>query len=106
MIQFITSKQNQKIKYCLKLHQQSFRDQEQKFLIEGEHLLEMALQNNDVLEVYCLKERSDLPSSVGQFVVNEDILNKISFSIHPQGVIAVCQYPLKREIRSNRVLLF
>lgn len=105
MIKLITSKQNQKIKYCLKLHQQSFRDEEQKFLIEGEHLLEMALKNNFVLEVYCLTERKDLPESIQQIVVNEDILKKISFSIHPQGVIAVCKYPQKKKIQSNRVLL-
>ena len=56
MIQEITSKQNSKIKYCLKLHQQSFRKEEGKFLVEGEHLLEMALQNNAVLEVYFTKD--------------------------------------------------
>ena len=104
MIQEITSKQNAKVKYCLKLHQQSFRDEEQKFLVEGEHLLEMALQNNAVLEVYTLKKRN-LPESVNQYLVNEDILKKIAFTMNPQGVVAVCKMPKEKEISSDKVLL-
>lgn len=105
MIQEITSKQNSKIKYCLKLHQQSFRDEEQKFLIEGEHLLEMALQNDAVLEVYSVKERVDLPKNIHQFLINSEILKKIASSTNPQGVVAVCKIPNAVEISSDKVLL-
>lgn len=105
MIQEITSKQNSKVKYCLKLHQQSFRNKEQKFLVEGEHLLEMALENDAVLEVYTLKERKDLPKKVQQFLVNEEIIRKIAFSINPQDVIAVCKINEEKPISSDKVLL-
>ena len=105
MIEKITSKQNSKVKYCLKLHQQSFRQEEQKFLIEGEHLLEMALEVNAVTEVYSLKERKNLPSSINQFIVNEEILRKIAFSMNPQGVVAICKMNSSKSIQSNRVLL-
>lgn len=105
MIEKITSKQNSKVKYCLKLHQQSFRQEEQKFLIEGEHLLEMALEANAVTEVYTLKERKNLSSSINQFIVNEEILRKIAFSMNPQGVVAICKMNSPKSIQSNRVLL-
>lgn len=105
MIKEITSKQNSKVKYCLKLHQQSFRDEESKFLIEGEHLLEMALENGVVLEVYTLKKRDDLPANIEQYLVNEDILRKIAFSMNPQGVVAVCKMTQSKPISSNKVLL-
>lgn len=105
MIQEITSKQNSKIKYCLKLHQQSFRDEEQKFLIEGEHLLEMALKNDAVIEVYTTKERKDLPKNISQFLINEEILRKIAFSMNPQGVVAICHTPKEKEYFGDRVLL-
>lgn len=105
MIQEITSKQNSKIKYCLKLHQQSFRSKEEKFLVEGEHLLEMALQNNAVLEVYFTKKRDDLPEKVQKSFVTEEILKKIAFSKNPQGVVAVCKMQEEKPISSDKVLL-
>ena len=105
MIQEISSKQNAKIKYCLKLHQQSFRDEEQKFLIEGDHLLEMALANGAVLEVYTTKERSNLPTKIQQFLINDDILRKIAFSTNPQGVVAICKMPNEKDVSSIKVLL-
>ena len=105
MIREITSKQNSKVKYCLKLHQQSFRDEEQKFLVEGEHLLEMALENNAVLEVYTEKKRNNLPENVHQFLVNNDILRKIAFSMNPQGVVAVCKMNKEKPISSANALL-
>ena len=104
MIQSITSKQNAKIKYCLKLHQQSFREEEQKFLIEGEHLLEMALKANQVLEVYSIEERNDL-GDIPQYIVSDDVLRKIAFSTNPQGVVAVCKISKENEIKSDRILL-
>ena len=105
MIQEITSKQNSKIKYCLKLHQQSFRKKEGKFLVEGEHLLEMALQNNAVLEVYFTKDRQDLPENIQKYLVTEDVLKKIAFSKNPQGVIAVCKTPKEKDLLSDNILL-
>ena len=104
MIQEISSKQNAKVKYCLKLHQQAFRDEEQKFLVEGEHLLEMALQNNSVLEVFTLKERNDLTKNINQYLVNEEILRKIAFTMNPQSVVAVCKMSSKKPVQSDRIL--
>ena len=104
MIQEISSKQNTKVKYCLKLHQQAFRDEEQKFLVEGEHLLEMALQNNSVLEVFTLKERNDLPKNINQYIVNEEILRKIAFTMNPQSVVAVCKMSSEKPVQSDRIL--
>ncbi len=105
MIQEISSKQNSKIKYCLKLHQQSFRDEEQKFLIEGDHLVEMALETNSILEIYTLKQRKVIPDNIPQYIVNEDVLRKIAFSMNPQGIVAVCKMKKEQPIKSNKILL-
>jgi len=51
----ITSLQNSKIKYMVRLNNRRFRDREQKFLIEGYRALSRALLNNYPLEAlfYC-----------------------------------------------------
>ena len=105
MIQEIRSKKNAKIKYCLKLHQQSFRKEEKKFLVEGEHLLEMALLNNVVLEVYSTKKYENLPENVQQYLINDEILKKISSSQTPSGVVAVCKMKNEASSFGDRLLL-
>ena len=42
MIKEIKSKDNKLIKYALKLQNNSFSKEEKKFLIEGNHLVEMS----------------------------------------------------------------
>ena len=103
MIYKIESRQNQKIKDLIKLSQQKFSKEKKLFKIEGFHALEMA-QSSDVLVcVFTTKEIQNL--SVDQYIVSKDIMESISVSKSPQGVICVCKYIEQKPISSEKVLL-
>lgn len=104
MIQRITSKQNSKIKHCQKLYQPNYRDEYHQFLIEGYHLLEMALHSNAVLEIYTTKEIKEVSKDIPQFIVDDEILRKIASSTNPQGVVAVCSYLKEEDVKGKKVL--
>lgn len=103
MIQKILSKQNEKIKDLVKLSKSSEKESRQQFIVEGYHLLEMALASNSVVSVFSLKEL-DIPSNISQYIVTEEIMEKISSSKSPQGVVAICLMNKEKSIVSNKVL--
>lgn len=104
MIYEIKSKQNQKVKDCLKLQQQSEKNKQRLFIIEGYHLLEMAAQANSIVCVFSLKPIENLDSSIDQYVVTKDIMEKISLEKTSQGVLAICKMVEAKEITSSKVL--
>ncbi|HBF67745.1 MAG TPA: RNA methyltransferase [Firmicutes bacterium] len=104
MIYYISSKQNSKIKDLLSLYKSNIREKERKFVVEGFHLLEMALINNKVEAIFTLKEINSIPENIPQYIINEDILNKISLLKNSQGVLAVVSFNEEKPISSNKVL--
>ena len=86
MIYTISSKQNEKIKDILKLAKPSERNARKQFIVEGYHLLEMALENKCVLSIFTIKEIKGIDKSIPQYLISEDILSKISSTKSPQGV--------------------
>lgn len=90
MIYTIDSTNNKKVKEAFKLKQSKYRKREQKFLIEGIHIIKEALLSSSLLEIFTLKEL-DIDECIPQYIVNEDILNKLSFMNTNQGVIGVCK---------------
>jgi len=104
MILEIKSRQNDKIKYCLALKKPSFRNEEKKFLIEGFHLLEMALKAGVVEEIFTTKEVSDIPHNINVYYVTSEVLEKISSTKSPQGVVAICKMKSIKKVCSNKVL--
>lgn len=90
MIQYITSKTNDRIKDIVKLRDNKTQKQEQCYLVEGFHMLEMALNYNVVLEVYTTKELK-IDDRITQFIITEEILDKISSSKNSQGVVCKCR---------------
>lgn len=105
MIQVINSKENPKIKDVVKLSRQSERIKRQEFVIEGFHLLEMALKTGLVKSVFVLKEIKEIPFEIEQYIVSKDIMRKISTEVSPQGVVAVCKFlPKNITSFSNKVL--
>ena len=102
MIYKIESRQNQKIKDLIKLSQPKFSKEKRLFKIEGFHALEMA-QGSDVLVcVFTTKEIENL--SVDQYIVSKDIMESISVSKSPQGIICVCKYIEQKPVSSEKVL--
>lgn len=92
----IESVQNERVKQWKKLHTKKGRKQQQKFLIEGPHLIEEALKENEtVLEIIIVDSQS-LPKNWGEKqipvrVVTNQVFKVLSETENSQGVIAVCR---------------
>ena len=105
MIINISSKQNTKIKEIGKLiSDNSYRKERKEFVIEGFHLLEMALEDNLVKAIFSLEPIKNIDEKITNYIVSEDILKKISTQKNPQGVIAICSMRKENEISHNNVL--
>ena len=105
MIINISSKQNTKIKEIGKLiSDNSYRKERKEFVIEGFHLLEMALEDRLVKAIFSLEPIKNIDEKITNYIVSEDILKKISTQKNPQGVIAICSMRKEKEISHNNVL--
>jgi TrmH family RNA methyltransferase len=102
MIYHLKSKDNRHIVEAAKLKQAKYRQQEKLFLIEGFHLLEMAVQAKVVEKVFALKEIENL--AVDQYLVSEEILKKLASSQNPQGVVAVCRIQEEKNLSCEHIL--
>jgi len=105
MIYEIKSRQNDKIKEVVKLSNAKYSKEAKLFKIEGFHSLEMALEAKAVKSVFATKEIKDIPSNIPQYIISNEIMEKISSAKNPQGVVVVCNYLPVRAITSNKVLL-
>ena len=104
MINVISSRTNQKVVHASKLKTSKGIKEFQEFLIEGKKILELAINSGLVKEVFTLKEL-DINKEIPQYLVNEEIIEKISFSQNPEGVVAVCQIlPGKAPQKMNKVV--
>ena len=97
----IESLNNEKVKYWSKLYDKKFRDSENKFLIEGDHLISEALTSGLLIEVITTVE-ANYP--VPTYLVSEDVMKKISNQKSIPEVIGVC-YKIKDNDISGRILV-
>lgn len=100
----INSLENDKVKYWNKLKMKKYRDMEDLFLIEGDHLLQDALNKKLVKEIISSNEiyKED---NIPFYLVSDNVLKKLSNQDSGTNVIAVC-YKLKtKEIEGNVCLL-
>ena len=74
----ITSLTNAKVKQWAKLKEKKYREKDQRFLVEGEHLIEEAA-------------RAGLVEAVLE--VTKDILRKLESSVSGTWIMAVCRMP-------------
>ena len=88
MISQITSRTNQKVVHASKLKTKEGIKDNNEFLIEGIKSIELALKAGLVKEIFTIK-KLDLKESIPQYLVNETIIDKISFSKNPEGVVAI-----------------
>ncbi len=85
MSEIITSKDNKKVKEAL-----SFADGKGDFfLVEGFHMVEMAIENNQAERIFSLKEYPH--KDIEFYLVNETIIKKLCQSKNPEGILAVCK---------------
>lgn len=90
----IQSIQNDIIKNIDKLNDKKTRINKQKFIVEGYHLVEEAY-NHSLLEAILTTKEVDFKkySNVDQYLVNEQIIKKLSSTVNPQGIIGIVKMP-------------
>lgn len=103
MIKIITSKENPKIKYVTSLRDNKTRELEHKFIGESKKSLELAISQGLVKEVFTY-EALDLDESIIQYLVNENVMKKISTSKNPEGVVFIANYPQFKKDNFNKIL--
>jgi len=94
-MRIIKSLQNQSIKDIAKLKEKKYRDMTNLFIVEGEHLVKMAMEAN-CLETILVDEEElerylELVNEDNTIIVNEAIVNKLSYTKSPQGIIGVAR---------------
>ncbi len=100
----IESVSNPLIASLYKLHEKKYRDETRKFLIEGPHLIEEANRSSG-LEMVLIANENDAVSGVENILVTEAVINKLSFTKTPTGIIGVCSFFEEPKISGDRFLL-
>ena len=100
----IESINNSKVKEWSKLKEKKYRDLNNKFIIEGDHLLKSALDKNLVLEIISLDKSYEV-SNIPFYEVNESIMKKLSNQVSISNVIAICKKLDNKEINGNVCIL-
>ncbi len=98
-----SSVNNEKIKNIKKLNTKKYRDETNLYLVEGEHLIKEAYENN-VLEELILLENTKLNIDVKTSYVTKNVLKFISNLDTPNGIIGICK---KKEntLQGNKIVI-
>ena len=81
----INTTSKKKVLYANSLKEKKYREKENKYLIEGEHLISMA---KDIECIFTTNENYKNESTT-VYYVSEDVLKKLSFVQSPQGIVAI-----------------
>ena len=103
MIKIITSKNNDKVKYAVSLKDDKNRKKEGMFLGEGKKSLELALQAGLVSEVFSY-ESLPIDESIPQYLVNEEVMKKLSSNVSPEGVVFIAKVPEFKKDNLKKIL--
>ena len=109
-MQVITSKENDIIKNIKKLNEKKYRDQENKFLVEGIKMVQEALNENAAIDKIVVCEDCINDGTIKQellyeiakqecIYVSEKVFQSITQVTNPQGILAV----LKRESEKEKI---
>ena len=100
---FYSSVNNQKIKELKRLSLKKYRDKENLFLVEGDHLVKEAYKNGYLKELL-LKEGINYQLDVNTNYISESVLNYLTSLEAPTGIIGVCE---KREnsLKEGKILV-
>lgn len=94
---------NKKIKDIKKLNIKKYRDLENKYLVEGEHLVREAYKKG-VLETLIIEDRCDFNLDIDTISVSYDVLKYISELETPQKMMGICKKFESNDI-GNKVLI-
>lgn len=108
-MKIIRSLQNEQIKNFARLKEKKYRDETGLFLVEGDHLVRMAIEagclttllvSEDDLENYL-----DIIDEDKTIIVTESIINKLSFTKTPQNIIGVAKQSAYDKKDARKVLV-
>jgi TrmH family RNA methyltransferase len=95
----ITSIHNDNVKYWVSLKNKKIRDEERKFIVEGDHLIEEARKNNLIEYIIsCVDENAD-------FYVTKEIMEKISDQKSISYNAAVVKFIPEDSVNGNVIIL-
>jgi len=102
----ITSLDNQQVKKVTSLHKKKYRDENNEFFIEGLKMIKEAIEYKQNIKniFYCpemLNYNLDIPATK----VSKEVISKMTNTLTPQGIVAVCEIP-KGEIKKFNRLLY
>ena len=100
----ITSKDNNKIKEIRKLYDKKYSMSKNLFVIEGENLVEEALKNNKLVELYAL-DGTNVKYDFEYNTVSEEVMKSISSLKSTPRLIGISKYITKNEIGGRIVIL-
>lgn len=92
MIQYLTSRKNKIVVETIELRKNKIQQEKGLFIIEGEHLLEMANNANNLSYVLTTKHLNNINQNIDQYIVPKDIIEKISANKSAPNVIGVCKF--------------
>lgn len=98
-----TSINNAKIKKIKQLKQKKYRDKENLFIVEGDHLVKEAY-NNGYLKELLVPENSTYKMPVETNEINEKVIQYLTELDNPTGIIGLCK---KKEmhLKEGRILI-
>lgn len=99
----ITSLDNDKVKYYYKLGKKKYRDLNNEFVVEGEHLVLEAYKAGVLKEILILEDEV-LPIEVPQIEVSREVLKKITSLNTPPKMIGLCEKKIDTTI-GKRILI-
>ena len=94
----ITSLENEKVKLLIKLNQAKYRKKEQRFIVEGAHLVDEARKANLLIECFSIDEIE------GYTQVSIPVMNKIANTDTTVTEIGLCKMIEKNEL-SDKILI-
>ncbi|MCR5787948.1 MAG: hypothetical protein K6G37_02570 [Bacilli bacterium] len=100
----ITSTSNERIKNIAKLQIKKYRDEERKFLVEGDHLVNEAYESGYLEEVFILDGANYSFDNVNINYVSEEVLKKLSDQISSTDIIGVCKFIDIKELNYYLIL--
>lgn len=100
----ITSKDNKLYKNWLKLSQKKYRQKEQLFLIEGEHLILEAKKAN-ILSQVLLSENTSFNIDAPITYIAKPLFEKLAATVTSTGMMGICSIKEKEIKKQNRLLL-
>ncbi len=108
-MRIIKSLQNEQIKCYARLKEKKYRDETGLFIVEGDHLVRMAIEAGCLTTLLVAEEELenylDIIDEDKTIVVTESIVNKLSFTKTPQNIIGIAKQNIIDKKNVNKILV-